>query len=151
MSCYSCVSDEVMDALPRADFDDLSKIKEFYGKVHQELLVTTDRGERAGLCYDLLDDYGRFLSTCDNRALSAMSWQLSNPSLEQITAEAERTLPANCQRGEVTQADFNTMPREQQLAVNLVQINTVSRMAIATCAWQISMQHGDPKHHMESF
>ena len=82
MSGYSCVSDEVMDALPRADFDDLSKIKEFHDKVHQELRVTTNRGERCVLCEDLLDDYGRFLAPCDIRALDTMRSDMSNPSLE---------------------------------------------------------------------
>ena len=63
MSCYSCVSDEVMDALPRADFDDLSAIKQFYDKVHQDLRVTTDRGERARLCKELFEDYGSVMPT----------------------------------------------------------------------------------------
>ena len=52
--------------------------------------------------------------------------QASNPSLEQITAVAEGTLPANCKVGDLPPADCNAMPLEQQLAVKLVQMRSVT-------------------------
>ena len=70
-----------MDFLPPADFDALSAMKQFYDKVHQDLRVTTDRGERVRLCQELLKEYGEFVPTRDTRALRAVIRQVSNPSL----------------------------------------------------------------------
>ena len=102
-----------MDFLPPADFDASSAMKQFYDKVHQDLRVTTDRGERAMLCKELLEEYGGVMPTYDSRALRAVIRQASYPSLEQITAVAESTLLANCKVGDSPPADFNAMPLEQ--------------------------------------
>ena len=114
------------DFLPPADFDALSAMKQFYDKVHQDLRVTTDRGERVRLCKELFEEYGDVMPTYDSRALRAVIRQASYPSLEQITAVAEGTLPANCKVGDLPPADFNAMPLEQQLAVKLVQMRSVT-------------------------
>ena len=108
-----------------ANFYAMSQTEQFYAKVVQMQRVT-HRGDRAKLCQKIFEEYGSVMDTEEKTRIEEVISQASNPSLEQVTAMAEGTLPANVKAEGLRPADFNAMSLEQQFAVKLVQMRSVT-------------------------